>query len=339
MVARTKKMRIGLSPTRHQLTDHRPAQVTVCVLAHIPAQIGYYAHRFDVLKLSLQSIIKNTEGRYDLLVFDNGSCPEVVSYLCSLRNQGSVQYLMLSTQNIGIYGALKMMFHAAPGEIVAYSQDDVLFYPGWLKEHLKILDTFPHVGMVSGVPVREQFRYGNNYLASYLADFPKISVSRGRFIPDEWEVDFFVSTGRDAHTSMRESQVYEDIILEYHGLKAYSTAVHFQYVARKAVILQALTTDWEPRLMEGPDSEIDERIDALGYARLSTLGRYVRHIGNLVTADFGQSIAELGLTGEIEIWKPPKPLFSRLAKLKIIRPILQCVNNWSYLMLNYRPLT
>src|SRR3972149_7403113 len=120
-------MRVGLSPTRGQSTDYRPARVTICVLVFIPEQIGYFGYRFDVLKLCLQSIIKHTSAAYDLLVFDNGSCPEVVDYLRSLRDQRIIRYLVLSAQNIGKINAFKIMFHAAPGEHIASRDDAVLF--------------------------------------------------------------------------------------------------------------------------------------------------------------------------------------------------------------------
>ena len=39
-------------------------------------------------------------------------------------------------------------------EIIAYHDDDIFFYPGWLEAHLQILDGFSQAGMVSGLPVR-----------------------------------------------------------------------------------------------------------------------------------------------------------------------------------------
>jgi glycosyltransferase involved in cell wall biosynthesis len=341
-------MRVGMSPNRTRLTDYHPARVTICLLTYIPEQIGYYAQRFDVLKLCLHSIVKHTNSPYDLLVFDNGSCPEVVEYLRSLRDQGTIQYLILSSQNIGINGALKMMVNAAPGEVIAYSQDDVLFYPNWLQTHLEILDTFPRVGMVSGVAVRLQFSYGNRYLQTYLSDFPKIAVEYGRFIPDDWERDFFMSIGRDFDNGLDASRSdqdivdasrsCQDIVLEYKGVKAYSTAVHFQYAARKAVMLQCLATPWDARLMKGPDIETDERIDSMGYARLSTFQRYVRHIGNVITPDLGKSVSALGLDERLKVWKPPTPFVVRFVRRGIFHKFLLRLHNWSYLLLRYGTL-
>jgi len=56
-------------------------------------------------------------------------------------------------------------------------------------------------------------------------------------------------------------------------------ANHFQFVAPKQVILQALPGKWTGKLM-GSMIELDEAIDNLGYLRLSTAKRYTRHLGN-----------------------------------------------------------
>jgi glycosyltransferase involved in cell wall biosynthesis len=326
-----------MNPSRYLMTDYVPARVTICLLVYIPEQIGYFAHRFEVLKLCLQSILKHTDKPYDLMVFDNGSCPEVVDYLRSLRDQSIIDYLIISARNVGIHEALRIMFNAAMGEVIAYSQDDVLFYPGWLYAHLEVLDNFPKVGMVSGAPVREQFQTGNKYLQTYLSDFPEISIEYGHFIPDEWEKDFYASTGGEVEKEIDATRrAYQDIVVEYKGIKAYSTAVHFQYVVRKAVILQGLSPSWDGRMMVGPDLETDQRIDSLGYARLSTYHRYVRHIGNVITSDLKESVSSLGLEIESEVWTPPPPFLVWLAQQRIVRGILRRLSNCFFFLLNYR---
>ncbi|MDT7041549.1 glycosyltransferase family A protein [Candidatus Nitronereus thalassa] len=341
-------MRIGLSPTRTQKSNYQPARVTICILTYIPDQIGYFANRFNVLKMSLASIFKHTPQPYDIMVFDNGSCSEVVTYLRELQTQGRIRYLILSQDNIGILNALKVMFNAAPGEIIAYSQDDVLFHSGWLEAHLKVIDEFPRVGMVSGVPIRWQFRYGNQYLKDYLSQYPEIAVQYGKFIPEEWEKDFFQSVGWAMKDATACTSGCTDILLERKGLQAYSTATHFQYVTPKAVILEGLNAcKWDSRLMggEGPASEesnatesgLDERIDSLGYARLSTFGRFVDHIGNVITPEFEGRLADLKLEEKVEVWSPPSTFFWKIVRKRFIREGVRRMYNWLYFLLRYSP--
>jgi hypothetical protein len=58
-----------------------------------------------VLKVCLGSIWENTDVPYDLLVFDNASCPEVCAFLSDTYRKGKIQYLVLSDKNIGKGGA------------------------------------------------------------------------------------------------------------------------------------------------------------------------------------------------------------------------------------------
>ncbi len=226
-----------------------------------------------------------------------------------------------------------MMFHAAPGEVVAYSDDDILFYPGWLEAQLRILDSFPRTGMVSGIPVRQEFRdCDTNAIAAYVAAVPEISVKRGHFIPNEWAREFAVSFGKDP-SRCDTTPDYEEVILNHHGVSAYATAVHFQYVAPKAVILQALSTNFESRLMREPVRAVDQRIEALGYARLSTTSRYVRHIGNLVSPELTPDLQTLGLADHATLWTPPRPVARRFARRSSL--VLQRLRNWHYFARNY----
>ena len=148
--------RIGINPSRNQNVSYRPPRVTVAVLVYAPHQAGYFQHRMDVTRLTLESILTNTEKPYELLVFDNGSCPEMVAYLQGLFAQGKIDRLVLSAQNIGKLNALYRIAQLASGSVIAYSDDDVYHLKGWLPAHLEVLDTFPNVGAVTGFYIRQR---------------------------------------------------------------------------------------------------------------------------------------------------------------------------------------
>jgi glycosyltransferase involved in cell wall biosynthesis len=288
--------RIGSNPARQKISGYRPARVTITVLTFIPELKGYFSQRFDVLKLTLDSIIANTSLPYDLLVFDNRSCEPVVDYLRDLRDKGTLDYLILSARNIGKIGALKLLFKAAPGEIIAFSDDDILFYPGWLEAHLKVMDVFPNVGMVSGLPVRNASERASETLKKYIVgDVPGLTVSHQRRIPDDWEVDWAVSTGRDPEEHLKATRDKKDLILELNDVEVLGSANHFQFVSPKEVLVNALTSEWGGQLM-GQMVELDEAVDRQGYFRLSTLERYTRHIGNMISPQLANDVREMGLS-------------------------------------------
>jgi glycosyltransferase involved in cell wall biosynthesis len=329
--------RIGMNPARNRITDYHPARVTVAVLVYIPYLSGYFEHRLEVLKLCLRSIIRHTEIPYDLLVFDNGSCEEVKAHLRDLQEASTVRYLFTSSSNIGKIGAFKIMFEAVPGEVIAYSDDDIFFYPGWLSAHLELLDGFPDVGMVSGCAVRTLFDHGissNLHLAEREVD---IHLIKGQNIPEQWEIDWAESYGRDVEAHRKALQTMEDIQIKGFGMKAFAVANHNQFVARKSVITQFIPDEWSGRLM-GQMNELDVAVDEGGYLRLSTLERTTRHMGNMISPGMAEEAAGLGLTVEATHLRRPagekRGILGRLLRWKPIRWFLQGLYNRLFWLLS-----
>jgi glycosyltransferase involved in cell wall biosynthesis len=317
--------RYGISPARGRTTSYRPAQVTACVLTYIPELEGFYRHRMEVLRVCLESLIANTKEPYDLLVFDNGSCAEAVDYLQSLKRDGKIDILLLSAKNLGKIGALQVMFHAAPGELVAYCDDDILFYPRWLGAQLTVYDTFPKAGLVSGSPVRNAVHHASESNRKFVETSPPgLQVSQGRWIPEEWERDWAISTGRDPEKYLAETKDQLDVRLTFNGVDAYPAANHFQYLAPKEVLVKALPEDWTGQLM-GHMIELEEAIDRQGVLRLSTTERYVRHLGNVVSGEIAGEARLMGIDVESKS-------FSRRENHRwiYIIPGMRRVLNWIY---------
>ena len=297
--------RVGINPARGKTTNRLPARVTVAVLTYIPDLTGYFEHRLNILKLVLASLKAHTKPSHDILIFDNGSCSTVVDYLLELLNAGELDYLFLSQKNIGKIDSLRFIFNAAPGEIIAYSDDDILFYPGWLEAHLQILNQFPRTGMVSGAPVRDAARHARKSLEALVDQgSPELRTTWERRIPDEWEMDWAISTGRDPKDHLQSTKDLLDLVLhtprsnDPASCEAIGSANHFQFVTPKSVILQALPEEWTGKLM-GSMIELDEAVDRLGYLRLSTVDRYTRHLGNVLSDDELQQAQTLGLLSNI----------------------------------------
>ncbi len=288
-------MRVGSNPARQKQSPYTPAEVTMVLLTYIPDLSGYFQQRLDILKVVLQSIVRHTRVPHDLLVFDNASCPEAQAYLREAYASGQIDYLVLSQRNVGKIGALQLAFAMAPGKYIAYSDDDILFYPGWLQAHLQVLKTFPQVGMVSGVPVRNAGFHAHATIDAWLKNAPPgVDICRERVIPDDWEVDWAVSTGRDPQKHLADTKNVQDVLLSKDGVLAIGHANHFQFVAPKDVLLRAMPSGWTGKLM-GHMIELDEAIDAQGYVRLSTVERYTRHIGNVLSPALLAELQQMGL--------------------------------------------
>ncbi|MDT8381275.1 MAG: glycosyltransferase family A protein [Brevefilum sp.] len=329
--------RIGMNPSRGVSLDFEPARTTVAVLVYAPHQAGYFENRMDVTKMTLKSILTNTEEPFDLLVFDNGSSPEMVEYLQGLYKNGSIDYLHLSKSNIGKLNALNIIYNIAPGEIVAYCDDDVFHLPGWLGKHLEIIDTFPNVGAVTGFYIRERVALSSESTLAF-ANQPDVEAVRGLLMPRKWEEEYLINTGRTWERYESEVAGIEDVIVKYRGLEAWVSAHHFQMVTPKKVMQEILSEmlpeGWTDRVM-GRMIEMDDLMDAKGYLRFCTREQTMRLMGNAISDEVAQIAQKSGLTvNPANTGKKSRGLMNRLAQVKWIRYILQGTVNRIYRWLN-----
>lgn len=271
--------RAGHNPMKKHGQVYQAEPVTLATTVFIPELTGYWKESLDVLKVCLNSVFENTDVPYDLLVFDNGSCVEVREYLLDLHAEGNIQFLFLALGNIGKVGCFNQVFPGSPGEYIAFFDSDVYFYPGWLSTSLKVFETFDNVGMVTARPGRDPVDGIRNMSATHaLADEAKngLVVERGELIPNEVLSEHFVGLGYDRDFLGAER---EDVKLTLGDISAYVFCSHFQFVTRRSIAVQIL-----PIPLGGApltrDAWWDQRLDSLGYLRLSLDRPYVRHMGN-----------------------------------------------------------
>jgi glycosyltransferase involved in cell wall biosynthesis len=263
--------------------------VTVAVLVCIPHFTGYFEQKFEIFKLSLASIFKHTDVAYDLLIFDNGSAPEVISYLLDLRAKGLIQYLILSRSNLGCLGAFNIIASAAPGRYLAYSDDDIVFRPNWLSAQLKIFESFPRVGMVSGLPTWQNFSLYAGGNLDVARSHPSMVVECGKGWPHEWAEEYCEGTGRDIHEFQRRCENIEVVKLSNGDISAYATCTHCQFLTSKEVVEAVLPVDTRGKTMYM--DYLDERVNQKGFMRLSTLTPYVLHVGNRLSPSVARSVS------------------------------------------------
>ena len=285
--------RIGMNPGRGKKSEYLPARVTVAVLTFNPNKLGYFQDRLDVTLACLESIFVNTSVPYDLMVFDNGSNEETVNALRTLRDAGKIDFLILSSQNIGKIGALQIMLKAAPGEVIAYCDDDVFLLPGWLERHLEVIDTYPNVGAVTGMYIKPHMKEG----ISSTLDFAKnseVKAEYGTLVDKELEQHYIEQTGRTWEKYQEEISGLEDVRLTYKGIQTFVSAGHYQFAAKKATILKALPDAWTGNLM-GQMRELDVAIDKLGLLRLCTTPPTLRLLGNLIDQPAADELRKFGV--------------------------------------------
>lgn len=308
-------MRVGQNPAKFVKEVVKPARVTVAVLNYIPFLNGFYAEMLDVLKANLQSIRENTDLPYDLMVFDNASCGEVRQFLLDEHEAGRIQYLVLSEKNVGKGGAWNVILGGAPGEIVAYTDNDCFFYKGWLSRSVELLEIYPNVGMVTARPYHTRPELFTHTL-EWAAAEPEAATECGKLIP--WEVirDFDLSLGQEENDIRQRYDATDAYRITYRSLPAVVGASHYQFTAYKSVLQQFLPFEMDRPM--GQVRQLDQRMNEQGLLRLMTAEPLMMNMSNtlpggqILPARQSGAVAKPGLRQRLLDFPPAKKVLMRL---------------------------
>ena len=277
-------MRVGMNPNRTSQAD-KYLPVALAVVTYLPNMQGYHAKRLEIIKLCLESMRKFAGVEHTFIVWDSGSCGELVDWL---EYEFKPDIFIKSNINIGKNSSRSSIVRMLPPEtIVACSDDDILYYPDWLRQQIELLEHFPNVSAVTGYPVRTSFRWGNEKTMKWAKK--NADIKRGKFLPEEWERDFAVSIGRDPDAHMSATETELDTVITYNGKSAYATSHHCQFIGRAGTVAKASIFDG---MAMGDEKPFDIAMDNIGL-RLATMQRLARHMGNVIDDRLREEITRL----------------------------------------------
>ena len=355
-------MRKGQNPAKFVKDVARPERITVALLNYIPFLSGFYSETLDVLKVCMESMRKDAGLPFDLMVFDNGSCPEVRDFLLKEKDEGRIQYLILAEKNMGKGGAWNVMLAGAPGEIIAYTDSDVLFSPKWLSRSVEILETFPNVGMVTARPFRTPPEFVQSTL-KWARD--NAMLEEGQLIPWETFLEFNLSLGQTEEENKKVYAETRDWKITYHPMSlrgaerrsnllldeelaslqdasqsqqtlaatseaivAYAGASHWQFTAYKSTLQQFLPFDMDKPM--GQVRQLDKRMNDAGLLRLMVSDPLAMNMSNTL----GYLRGELGKGGGKVESKKGKGWKRRVLELgpvkKLMLAVYNKIFNWYY---------
>lgn len=322
-------MRIGHNPAKYGTPAHPPKPLGVALLSYIPSREGYFAESLDILRYQILSLHATTQ-EFDLFVFDNGSCSEVQQQLLEWKNKGLIDFLFLSSKNLGKINALNWILSSMPNEWICYADGDVLFRPNWWEKSLEILTTFPDAGAVTAYPCFYDALQGKSQAVEKARSHPDYTFSQS--LPDEQDVrEYAYSINLPQHRLEEILQTPVTIIERRDSpVRAIVGASHMQFVIHKEIARKLTSIPSRYALSTEEDVRFNCQIDALGLLQLSTLKPYLLHMGNHLDEMTMSVIESLGLSQEPHPTRTRTlPLGQTEQKIKMIR-LLRHLSRWSW---------
>jgi glycosyltransferase involved in cell wall biosynthesis len=291
-------MRKGANPAKQGLQAYKPKRLGIALLTYIPNQDGYFEQALEILKIQIASIYHATPDDFDLWVFDNGSCREVIDELNRLQEEGWIDFLLTSKYNVGKTGALNVLLGGMPNELICYSDSDVLFRKGWFEQSCAISQAFPRAGLVTAQPCFYDVLRGEGKAHRQLDSDPGFLVEE--VLPDgEVVLEYIESINLpfEQRRTMQETPVAVATEKKT-GARAVIGATHMQFLMDKNIARSVVPLPSKFGLSREEDYLLDKRIDEAGWMHLSTLQPLVYHMGNALDERTRQEALQAGYGGE-----------------------------------------
>ncbi len=105
----------------------------------------------DITMRCIESIIKNTDYPYHIIIVDNGSDYETKTYLEQLRDDSRIKKytLIRNEENSGATKAFNQGMLAAKAPLILLLNNDTIVTKGWLTEMVRAINSAPDVGIVN----------------------------------------------------------------------------------------------------------------------------------------------------------------------------------------------
>jgi hypothetical protein len=270
-------MRVGMNPMVDQQLTVNKFTHRIVVPVYIPNAEGYFKNGFEVLKLSIGSLLQTVHEKTAITIIDNASSNEVSTYLLQLLEEQKIDQLIKNAVNKGKVDPIVSVMRGAIEPLLTLADADVLYKQGWQQEVEKIFNAIPGVGMVSPLPQPSLFRYYSKW-SWYFGFVKKCFIMR----PNE-DLDA-VKRFKESTVGFTSFEAIETnpLGINYNGAKAIIGAGHFCATYNK------LVAEYIPHHSSGEDFYgaeslfLDKPVEDAGFLRLATSKGWVYHIGNTI---------------------------------------------------------
>lgn len=302
-------MRIGSNPERVHNNLNINSYHRVVIPVYIPNLTEpYFKDGLKILKLCIGSLLQTIHQKTRVSLINNGCCDDVSSYLLELYNtHPEIDQLLNSKINLGKINALYSGIKSNLEPLITIADADVMFLNNWQEEVESVFMNFPEAGMVSPVP--SSIGYKGNYLNSTIY----YAMLKGKLeICDVKDPDglmkFQESVGRKMYNKAHLEKFL--VVSNKNNDKAVLGCGHFMATLRAEVFENAPNEICQHKIVGGSESKyIDAPNDEGGFLRLSTIGNYGYHLGNVYEPWMTQVFKKKSIPNEIKcLDEIPKPI-------------------------------
>ena len=161
---------------------------------------------WDNLELTqafVESVRRNTDTGYELIIVDNGSRPEAAAFARS-----AADHAILNAENLGFARGMNQGLEAARGEFVAFCNNDIEVPAGWATRLIETIRSHPNAGIVvpaittatNPITVRSEAGVAIEVLEPFSAPPAGVVYVMRRETVHElgrWEDEYEVASGED----------------------------------------------------------------------------------------------------------------------------------------------
>ncbi len=107
-------------------------------------------NQLEVTRECVDSILKNTDYPYKLIIIDNASDEPTRGYLLSLEGHSGLDLLLIrNDKNLGFVKAVNQGIAASDAPYLCIMNNDTIAASGWLGEMIKVKETNPSIGLLN----------------------------------------------------------------------------------------------------------------------------------------------------------------------------------------------
>jgi len=107
-------------------------------------------NQLDVTKRCIESILKNTDHPYRLIIIDNASDHDTADYLDGLRDVlGPDMLLIRNEKNAGFVKAINQGLSGSDAGYICVANNDIVVTDGWLAEMMGIIEADKTIGLLN----------------------------------------------------------------------------------------------------------------------------------------------------------------------------------------------